>query len=937
MSLRNAFGVVLGNLPARAGALLALLVLPLIAGGVPLTFTDEGLVIDAGGIVRFTMGYPQLCDDAGKEIHPVIEKVVAESTATVKYQGGAVVKLVSDEGRIGVEVSSPAGDVRKLLFQTLIPFQFSEDGTWRIDDNQEKPFPASQPAEAKLYGGTAERLVFKSGDGIGIAVVSPPYAWNELFDFRPWNWKTFAWKLHVPLDVDHPVFHIEISSRGTASAASVRYDRFGQAVKGDWPGKLKSEAELKADASTEKAYYDSFHPPQLDPFGGQPGSGPRLGLKKTGFFHVEKNDGKWRLVDPAGNLFFHLGICCFSTTSHTYIGKRHSAFEWIPPFDGDYRTAYYPYGNGAYSRDDFSFHLANLIRKYGGPIDDDAYVARIIPRVRRWGFNSAGAFSQPSHQALTAAQFPYVAELPVHPWDGLDPLPGLNRVLDPFDDTIRAKFERLCAERVAPLASDPLLIGYFLENEPLYEDVPRVIAGLKGSENPCKRRFIDFLREKYGRIDAFNTAWSLAAAGFDDLLDQGLAVATPAARADLQAYTDFFFETYFSWMEATFRKYDPNHLLIGNRLQMGTINNESLCRIMGRHVDVVSFNYYTHGIDQAFLDKIHAWTGEKPMILSEFYWGSTPDSGLPGAIRETNTQQERGLAYRNYVEQAAVLGYIVGVEWYTLVDQPASGVWYGKEQGENGNTGLFSIADRPWKEAVAEMAKTNLTIYPLLLGQRPPFVYDNPRFHAMGNPHLTVKVGRADGPVTVNGRTARWPGFPAVSLGSRLVQGANAGGVEAVFKTCRDDRRFYFIIHVVDPTPLQNTRSGADLWMGDGIELFFGTESFGTDGPLLPGDRHILIGASSANGKPEAYVVGAATQPDIETMVIPDADGKGYILEAAIPFEVIGVYPKTGDTILFDVALDDSTDGQKRLRQFVWNGIDRNSSERGQWGTAVFQ
>jgi hypothetical protein len=181
MSLRNAFGVVLGNLPARAGALLALLVLPLIAGGVPLTFTDEGLVIDAGGIVRFTMGYPQLCDDAGKEIHPVIEKVVAESTATVKYQGGAVVKLVSDEGRIGVEVSSPAGDVRKLLFQTLIPFQFSEDGTWRIDDNQEKPFPASQPAEAKLYGGTAERLVFKSGDGIGIAVVSPPYAWNELF------------------------------------------------------------------------------------------------------------------------------------------------------------------------------------------------------------------------------------------------------------------------------------------------------------------------------------------------------------------------------------------------------------------------------------------------------------------------------------------------------------------------------------------------------------------------------------------------------------------------------------------------------------------------------------------------------------------------------------------------------------------------------------
>jgi hypothetical protein len=902
-------------------------------------FTNEGIEIDAGGLSRLTMGYPQLCDDTGKELHPLVEKALAENEATLKYEGGTTVNIISAPGdhSLSFTVSSFSGDIKRLLFQTLIPFQFSEGGTWRIDGAKETPFPATQPASPKLYGGAAAEVALKAGDGTGLTFTLPPYGWNEIFDFRQWNWKTFAWKLHQPLDPANPSFRIEVASIGGTASAAVQYDRFGQSVKGEWPGKLKSEAELKADASTEKAYYDSFRPPALDPFGGLPASGPQLGLKKTGFFHVEKTGDKWRLVDPAGNLFFHLGICVFSSTSHTYIGKRHQAFEWIPPFDGDYRTAFYPYGNGGFSPDDFSFYLANLIRKYGKPIDENVFAARMIPRVRQWGFNSAGAFTSPAHQAWTAAQFPYVAELPVHPWDGLQPLPGLNRVLDPFDDAIRAKFDALCAERVAPLAADPLLIGYFLENEPLYEDVPRVIPGLKGSENACKRKLVDQLRGKYGSIEAFNTAWALSAASFDALLDQGLAVATPAARADLQAYTDFFFETYFALMESTFRKYDSNHLLIGNRLQMGTINNESLCRIMGRHLDVVSFNYYTNGIDQAFLDKLHRWTGDKPMILSEFYWGSTPDSGLPGAIREAGTQKERGLAYRNYVEQAAVLDYIVGVEWYTLVDQPASGVWYGKEQGENGNTGLFSIADRPWKDAVAEMAKTNHGIYPLILGQRPPFAYDSPRFQIMGNPHLSVKVGRAEGPVTVNGRTANWPGFPTVSLGSRLVQGVDAGGVEAVFKTCWDDTRLYFIIHVTDATPLKNTRSGADLWMGDGIELFFGRENPGKEGPLLPSDRQVLISASSASGKPEAHVVNATEQPAIETTAILDPDGKGYILEAAIPFAALGFKPKTGDTILFDVALDDSSDGKQRLRQFAWNGTDRNSTERGQWGSAVFK
>jgi hypothetical protein len=168
-------------------------------------------------------------------------------------------------------------------------------------------------------------------------------------------------------------------------------------------------------------------------------------------------------------------------------------------------------------------------------------------------------------------------------------------------------------------------------------------------------------------------------------------------------------------------------MLLGNRFQAGTINNEALCRISARYVDVVSFNYYTYHLDKDFLNRIYGWTGGKPMLLSEFYYDSPQDSGLVGGAKRVASQQERGLGYRNYVEQAASLGYVVGIEWFTLVDQSVTGRWFSRYNGESSNTGLIAVSDRPWKVMLAEMMKTNYGIYEVFFGQRPPYVFDNPK------------------------------------------------------------------------------------------------------------------------------------------------------------------------------------------------------------------
>jgi hypothetical protein len=319
-----------------------------------------------------------------------------------------------------------------------------------------------------------------------------------------------------------------------------------------------------------------------------------------------------------------------------------------------------------------------------------------------------------------------VAHLPINEWEGVPRIPGAHEVWDPYDAATAQQIAENIAREVPARANDPLLIGWFIVNEPRYDELPRVIPSLQG-KHACKQKLVAMLKDQYQTVEAYNTAWQAKAGAFEELVDQGLAVTTDMAKADVQRFVNAFLEDYFAQVEQAFRKHDANHLLIGIRLQPITIENEALCRIMGKHLDVVSYNYYTFGVDAAALKRYHEWSGGKPMILSEFFWASPKDSGLIGG-REVSTQQERGLAYRNYVEQSAALGFVVGIEWFTLIDQATTGRWFSKYNGESYNTGLFSVADRPWKDMVTEMMKTNHTIYDLLLSKRAPFAWEDARF-----------------------------------------------------------------------------------------------------------------------------------------------------------------------------------------------------------------
>lgn len=688
--------------------------------GAELKTTQAGIEVTAGSLGSFVISYPEFSDGSSNPVHKQTQATATGGTAQVSYADGAQVSIALAQDEVTLTFAGIPADVKSWKMTCLIDIGFAKGGTWKVGETS-GPFPPDKPKVPHIASLNATTFQVKNAQGKSLNITTPDYAFQQLTDNREWNWAIYQWQFIVPYAADRTVAKLRVTTDLTASAKLI--DSFGQSIKDSFPNKLLSEADLKTDAAADEAYYASLKPPAVDRFGGLPGSMEKLGLQKTGFFHVETKGDKTWLVDPDGNAFFHLGICGFAPSDDfTYIKGREDIYEWLPSPQSEFATAFRPGDDNAH----FSFYLANTIKKFGVPYSLDAHAARMIPRVRQWGFNSIGAFSPKPPTACEKASFPYVAHLPINEWEGLVRIPGAHEVWDPYEPATEAKIAENLSRELPAQANDPLLIGWFIVNEPRYDDLPRVIPSLTG-KHACKRELVAFLKKKHSNIETYNQAWQSNAASFEALLDAGLAVTTDVARADVRTFVGEFMETYFAQIERLYRQHDKNHLLIGSRLQPITIEDEQLCRIMGRHLDVVSYNYYTYCVDTAALRKYHEWTGGKPMILSEFFWSAPKDSGLIGG-REVSSQRERGLAYRNYLDQSASLRFVIGIEWFTLIDQATTGRWFSKYNGESYNTGLLSVADRPWKDMLEEMMKANYGIYDLLLGQRKPFMWDDARF-----------------------------------------------------------------------------------------------------------------------------------------------------------------------------------------------------------------
>ena len=927
----------------------AALVLALGSGAraVTLSSTNDGVQVEAGTIGNFTIGGPVL-KNKSSEVIPLVSRTAPNaSTQEFKFLDDTTITISVDDATktVSVAYKNRSAGAKTLAFESYVPFSLREGGKATFDAKT-VDFPlelAPGPEGHSIWRGDAGRFEIQSALGQKLAIVAPSN-WNQLQDNRFWNAnRSFVWIYQFDLERDpaQTSFTIRFEDLAKGEAAPVLprqiVDRFGQTTQKDFPGKIKSEDELRQDVARQSKYFQALKPAPRDIYGGLPGSREALGLKKTGFFHIEKirdpQAAKKRtadglipvMVDPEGNLFFQNGVCSLGGAgdSYTFIEGRRDIYESLPTED-KFKSSYIDGGTA------FSFYAANWARKNGKPWSNEEFMAQTVERLRRLGFNSEGAFSGWT-QASKKAQFPRVGFLP---FDDLETIPDSGGVFDPFAENSAQKLDTLFAQKLAGDNADPLIIGHFGGNEQAFENIPKVVPGLD-EKSGAKRRLVALLRDKYLDIGKFNAAWEMkeAAKSFDELSQTRLFVTTKAAGEDVNALFGLLMEAYYKQVADAYRKHCPNHLLLGNRWLTSTANNDAVVRAGGKYLDVLSVNYYTDAFEPAFLQRIHTLSGGRPILLSEWHYGST-ESGLSGGARQVKDQRERGLAYRNYVEQAAALGFVVGQEWFSYVDQPLTGRWFQKYEGEKGNIGLVNVADRPYEEMLSQATQANANVYQVLLGQKAPFLYDSPRFGGgAGKARKTVLIPRALRGMTINGIQDNWPGLPAERItGANLVLGTDAGPVAADFRLCWDDDNLYLLAQVKDPTPMVNENTGDGLWAGDSIEMFIGAENLEAGGALQFGDRQVLLGARGAGADGfRSYFANAPKQAPIKMVVVPDVAGDGYTIEAAIPFEGLGFVPRENQELLFDIGINDTTNGR---RQLMWNGVARNSGDRGAWGRA---
>jgi len=342
-------------------------------------------------------------------------------------------------------------------------------------------------------------------------------------------------------------------------------DALGQYIHADWPGKVKSEADLSERSTAEERALETF--PQVagqDRFGGW-ADGPRL--QGTGWFRTEKVDGKWWLVTPEGRLFLSMGMNCLYEGIGTFVEGRDKWFEPLPAEEGVYAGCWGSV-SGVHSMGEavggtgrtFNFYQANLIRKYGADYGG-AWRARSYARLRSWGFNTIGNWSNGA--VLQNSPMPFTVTLGTGAQRVIEASTGFwGKMLDVYDPDFAASVEASIAQVAPAYAGNPLCIGYFVDNELSWESIgPGVLAS--PAEQPAKQALISFLQGKYPEIGGLNRAWGTSFGGWQEL--SAPTAPNPQNRVDMDEFVYAFSRKYFETVRDALRKYAPNQLYLGCR------------------------------------------------------------------------------------------------------------------------------------------------------------------------------------------------------------------------------------------------------------------------------------------------------------------------------------------------------------------------------------
>lgn len=396
------------------------------------------------------------------------------------------------------------------------------------------------------------------------------------------------------------------------------------------------------------------------------GSNLRIRTDATGYFYVKKLEGRWWLIDPDG----YAGVNMAVTSINTPASKTGWAFDMLKSIGFN--------GAGNFITPE------NLPIKYynDSSFEKFTYTRRGLGDKGNVGVTSSGGFFQ-RYQAYRKRFYTFPSSLDNNLY---------VTIMDP-------EFVSFCdihaSHYVAPYSNERNMLGYFSDNEIAFN----------------QDQLLFFLRDlpetdsNYQSALAFITTKGISK---ETVVNNYTSVSNTIK----EEYASLIAEYYYKNVSEAIRKYDPNHLYLGSRLNGRPKGIRQVVEAAARYCDVISVNFYDYPTPKEEIvnpSKWGIWTKDKPCLITEFHTKALEPSNVDlqaGAGYMVKTQKDRGVFYQNTCLEVLQSKYFIGWQYFRWMDDDA--------QAAVSNKGIVSPQYEIWTELSSAMKELNTQVYPLI-------------------------------------------------------------------------------------------------------------------------------------------------------------------------------------------------------------------------------
>jgi hypothetical protein len=409
-----------------------------------------------------------------------------------------------------------------------------------------------------------------------------------------------------------------------------------------------------------------------------------------GFFNIQKIDDKWHIVDFDGNIFHMRGCNHYGNGDFMpwNINERYgSKHEWRKSVRDNhvrYGFTYLPPSIGPSGIDPVTLGEKQNLR------------SNLVTRTPEWTANDFMELNYP---------FTPFLEVP-----GQNVIGNQNKIPDVFSDEFINMVDQKCREFVSPLKDNKNLIGYHFTHNPPWNinalGAEIWINSIIKPNSAALKEWIKLMQQIYGTTERWRETYGIPVKDWSEIekIDNPLRgyVNGEKLRRDKEAFLKRICEQWYKVYHDAIRKYDKNHLILGDRntLHLQVPPSPWAFSIMSKYIDVLSVNVM--GPPNTILSVLEAatrnWDG--PILLSDtgagIYCCEPPKSAY-----QTANINEFEIVYSGLIQLSIEHPQIVGFGWcgYYDIPQPI------------GRSGLFDVKnDEPVVEIIDIVQKWNSII-----------------------------------------------------------------------------------------------------------------------------------------------------------------------------------------------------------------------------------